>query len=174
MQSMDNKYITISYNNKDYVINKADSLNDLISRGELLKLPMSCWKEIFEKKDGTCRYKTMLKVLEACIYAYDTSDNVNIFYYKNVPCWLDKNTRVGLYHLATCSPEHITVALGTEIITLPVEHAKAFLAALEVYAGECYLMTAKHLIAIKELKSIEDIVNYDYTKGYPDKISLNE
>ena len=22
--------------------------------------------------------------------------------------------------------------------------------------------------------SIEDIVNYDYTKGYPDKISLNE
>jgi len=27
---------------------------------------------------------------------------------------------------------------------------------------------------IKELRTVEDVVNYDYTSGYPDKITLNE
>ena len=34
--------------------------------------------------------------------------------------------------------------------------------------------TTKHLQAIKELKTVEDVVNYNYTSGYPDKITLNE
>jgi hypothetical protein len=30
------------------------------------------------------------------------------------------------------------------------------------------------LNALKELRTFEDLINYDYTKGYPEKITLNE
>jgi hypothetical protein len=45
---------------------------------------------------------------------------------------------------------------------------------LEVYAGKCFVNTTQHLLAIKELRTVEDVVNYDYTSGYPNKITLNE
>jgi hypothetical protein len=75
-------------------------------------------------------------------------------------------------HLANCSSETIQVVLGDQVLTFPIDFAKDFLAKLEVYAGQCYLQTQKHLIAIKELKTVEDIINYDYTAGYPEKITL--
>jgi hypothetical protein len=63
--------------------------------------------------------------------------------------------------------------LEDEIIELPVDIANKFLKELEVYAGKCYLNTQKHLIAIKSLETLEDMINYDYTSGYPEKIVLN-
>ena len=76
-------------------------------------------------------------------------------------------------HLTNCSTDYIELVLGSEVLTIPIDIAKAFLAQLEVYAGKCYLQTQKHLLAIKDLHTIEDIINYDYTKGYPEKITFN-
>ena len=112
-------------------------------------------------------------ILKAKIEAYDTSDEVNSFLIGDTKYWLDKNTRVGLMHLANCSTDNLQLVLDGNILTIPVDVAKNFLTQLEVYAGKCYLQTQKHLLAIKELKSIEDIINYDYTSGYPEKIQLN-
>lgn len=111
-------------------------------------------------------------ILAAKIKAYDTSDAVNSFLFKGKSLWLDKATRVGLMHLANCSTSEIQVVLGDEIITFPVEVAKQFLAKLEVYAGQCYLQTQKHLLEVSKLKTPEEIINYDYTTGYPEKITL--
>jgi hypothetical protein len=52
-------------------------------------------------------------------------------------------------HLANCSSETIQVVLGDQVLTFPIDFAKNFLAKLEVYAGQCYLQTQKHLIAVK-------------------------
>jgi capsule polysaccharide modification protein KpsS len=52
------------------------------------------------------------------------------------------------------------------------EFVKEFLAKLEVYASSCYIQTQKHILAAKQLKNLEDILNYDYTTGYPEKITL--
>lgn len=171
---MANNFMQISYNNRYYVINKDDSLKTLLTHEELLRLPLSVWKELFELKDGVCYFKLMLPVLEAVITAYDKSYKVNSFYYKGKEYWLDKATRVGLQNLANCSSENMSLVLGSEIIELPVDKVKEFLAQLEVYAGKCYLNTTQHLLAIKELRTVEDVVNYDYTSGYPNKITLNE
>ena len=111
-------------------------------------------------------------ILTEKIKAYDSSDAVNSFLFKGQSMWLDKATRVGLMHLANCSTSNLQVVLADEILTLSVEKVKEFLTRLEVYAGQCYLQTQKHIQAVKELNNAEDFINYDYTTGYPEKIVL--
>lgn len=166
-------FIHIKYNNIDYVIRRQDSLRNLLKHSELLNLPIRIWKTIFEQKDGICYPNILIQVLIALIKAYDTSSNVNGFYYNGKQYWLDKSTRVGLQNLVNSSTEPISLILGDEIIELELDKAKKFLSDLEVYAGKCYVNTNKHLIAIKQLKTLDDIINYDYTIGYPDKITLS-
>lgn len=170
---MSNNFIRINHNSHYYIINKDDSLKTLLTQEELLKLPLSVWKELFEKKDGICYFNMMLMVLEAVIKAYDKSSSVNSFYYNGKEYWLDKATRVGLQNLANCSSDNMSLVLGNEIIKLSVDKVKEFLAQLEIYAGKCYVATSQHLLNIKELKTVEDVINYDYISGYPDKITLN-
>ena len=67
----------------------------------------------------------------------------------------------------------ISLATNKKIIELPLETAKEFLKKLEVYAGKCYLQTAKHKQNVSYLRTIEDIYNYNYTAGYPEKLILN-
>lgn len=171
---MVDNFVQINHNGHYYVINKDDSLKTLLTREELLGLSLSVWKELFELKDGVCYFKLMLQTLEAIIKAYDKSSEVNSFYYKGKEYWLDKDTRVGLQNLANCSSDTISIIIKDEIVELAVDKAKEFLSQLEVYAGKCFVNTAKHLLAIKELKTVEDVVNYNYTSGYPNKITLNE
>lgn len=166
-------FIHIKYNDIDYVIRRQDSLRNLLKHSELLNLPTRIWKTIFEQKDGICYPNILIQVLIALIKAYDTSSNVNGFYYNGKQYWLDKSTRVGLQNLVNSSTEPISLILGDEIIELELDKAKKFLSDLEVYAGKCYVNTNKHLIAIKQLKTLDDIINYDYTIGYPDKITLS-
>ena len=47
------------------------------------------------------------------------------------------------------------------------------LSALEVYAIDYYNRTTDHIFAIKSLKTIDEIKSYDYTQGYPEKLSFN-
>lgn len=163
-----------NYDNKIYRINYSSSINTLLAQGELLELPLSAWYEMLKEKDGIYPSgSTLLNILEAQIKAYDISNNVNGFIVNGIDYWLNKYDRVSLANLANSSENIITLVLGDQILEIPVDIAKQFLAQLEVYAGQCYLTTAKHLLAIKELKTIEDIISYDYTKGYPEKINFN-
>lgn len=154
-----------------YLTNK--SIEELITLEELKSLDLKNWDSLLTSLWGKTLYKHIIKVLKSKIEQYDSSEEVNSFLINGNKFWLDKATRVGLMHLANCSKDNIQLVLGDKILTIPVDKAKDFLAQLEVYAGQCYLQTQKHLLAIKELKTIEDIINYDYTKGYPEKITFN-
>lgn len=110
--------------------------------------------------------------LQAKIALYDKSTEVNSFIYKGSQYWFDKNTRLGLMNLALCSESTMSVLLGDEIIEVNTEDFKKFLSTLELYASKCYLQTQLHLKNSKELKTIEDFINYDYTTGYPEKVVL--
>lgn len=162
------------YNNVSYWFTGQESLAEMLERGELISLPLSVWKDLLLQYYKTVNTHLLRTVLEGKIKHYDTSDEVNSFLINGNKFWLDKNTRVGLMHLANCSTDSVQLVLGDQILTIPVDVAKNFLQQLEVYAGQCYLQTQKHLLAIKELQTIEDIINYDYTKGYPEKIIFNE
>lgn len=161
------------YNNIEYIINKYDSISELTSRGDLLRLPLSAWKELLLLKGGYVDKTILLTVLDRKIDYYDSSEAVNSFIFNGTPLWLDKATRVGLVNLVNSSSDNVTIALGNQIITIPVPVAKQFLAELEVYAGKCYVTTARHKIAINDLKTVDELINYDYTTGYPEKLTIN-
>ena len=46
------------------------------------------------------------------------------------------------------------------------------LSALELYALACYNVTAEHKVAVENLTSLEEVKSYDYTTGYPEKLSF--
>jgi hypothetical protein len=75
--------------------------------------------------------------------------------------------------LVNSSNDEVSLVLSDHVLTIPKDIASGFLAQLEVYAGKCYLQTAKHQLAIKELQTVEELINYDYTKGYPEKLTFN-
>lgn len=114
------------------------------------------------------------KIME--VEDYDQSSNVNEFTFHSVPMWLDKATRDGL-HLRllaeqAAGKESTTLWFGTMSFEIPVANAFQLLYAIEVYASACYDRTAAHKAAIENLENIEDVDDYDYTSGYPEKLSF--
>lgn len=163
--------VFIGKNNKPYPIEELD-VSKILHNTELLAMySMKELDELYKIYYGNYAY-VYPYILEAKIKVYDSSEAVNSFLVGGQTFWLDKATRVGLMHLANCSTTDLQLVLGDQVMTFPIEFAKEFLAKLEVYAGQCYLQTQKHLLNAKELRTIEDILNYDYTTGYPEKIIL--
>lgn len=108
------------------------------------------------------------------IEAYDSSSAVNEFYIQDMPVWLDKSTRSGLMlrfnsELAM-KKENTTLWYNGMSFTLPLSSAIQMLYALEVYASECYDNTQFHLANIEKLETLEEIQEYDYRVGYPEKL----
>lgn len=160
------------YNNLSYWFKDSESLADMLLREDVLNFPMDVWIRLLKEKFKTYSKEVLIEILEAKIKHYDTSNEVNGFFIHGSKMWLDKTTRMGLMNLVNCSSESVELMLGNTILTFKIEQAKQFLKDLEVYAGKCYLQTQKHLLAIKQLNTIDEILNYDYTTGYPDKIVL--
>lgn len=110
------------------------------------------------------------------IERYDQSFEVNEFFVNGVSMWLDKATRAGL--LLRFQAEQASGLIDTTLwyngisYPLKVNQAISMLYTLELYASECYDNTQKHLSAIKQLTTIEEIEAYDYTVGYPEKLNF--
>ena len=111
------------------------------------------------------------------IEAYDTSDNVNGFFYNGQFMWLDRITRAVLANTISSAEllgqETINIWYNDTIcITLDCENAKFMLASLELYATSCYNITATHKAAIRNMTKIEDIINFDITADYPNRLEF--
>lgn len=158
----------IYYSFKDLEISKILQNPSLLANHSMSELDA-----LYKKYYGDYSH-AYLSILEAKIKLFDKSESVNSFIFKDGLEWLDKSTRVGLMHLANCSSDNISLVLSNNVVNLSVDKLKNFLAKLEIYASTCFLQTQKHLETIKTLKNSEDIINYDYTTGYPEKIVLQD
>lgn len=113
------------------------------------------------------------------ITKYDVSENVNLFYLKGNPMWLNDIKRTSLIKSTNIrkSQGAITTVLWDDDnnkYDIPVDMALNMLNTLEMYALDCYNMTAQHKKNISEMDSIEDVLNYDYMAGYPKILHLPE
>lgn len=163
--------VFIGKNQIPYSISELD-INKLLNNETLLNMfSMKEFDELYKKYFGN--YEPFyVYILSAKIKLYDKSDSINNFILKGKSYWFNKETRIGLMNLANCSTIDVPVVFGDEILTFEPEELKNFLSQLETYASQCYIQTKKHLLAIKELKTIDEIINYDYMSGYPDKINI--
>ena len=111
------------------------------------------------------------------IAAYDTSDKVNGFMLNGLLVWLDKATRVGLMNSTTIAKaagqETTTLWLGGMKLVVDCDKAIQLLSALEMYALDCFNVTASHKQAVSELTTIEEVEAYDYKAGYPKMLEMS-
>lgn len=110
------------------------------------------------------------------ITAYDASSAVNAFELNGMQVWLDKATRVGLMNSTTIAKnmgqEKTTLWLGSYHLEVDCDKAIQLLSALEMYALECFNVTAAHKKTVSELDNIEAVLTYDYKSGYPEKLKM--
>lgn len=120
------------------------------------------------------RVITLTKFKMSEIERYDKSSAVNQFYIGDTAMWLDKETRTGLMlrFQAEQAVGNIDTTLWANGVQYPLSLSLAvqMLYALEVYASACYDNTQRHIAAVDNLSTIEEIQSYDYTTGYPEKL----
>jgi len=111
------------------------------------------------------------------IEVYDVSENVNGFFFNGVLMWLDKDTRTGLVNTLNSAVivgrEQINIWFSGMYITLRIEEARQLLAVLEIYATDCYNVTAQHKVTVNNMTSIEDVDAFDVTADYPQRPNFN-
>lgn len=107
---------------------------------------------------------------------YNDSPNVNEFFVNGKAMWFTLEERLGMSHAAEqhkkLGHETMTYVYDGEDITLPIATWEYLLAVVELYAQDCYNVTARHMAAIKKLDKSSEIFDYDYTVGYPEKLQL--
>lgn len=110
------------------------------------------------------------------IETYDTSPAVNSFSLQGKQMWLPKETRVGLVNSITiekaAGKETTVLWFDGEQYELPVDTALQMLSALELYALECYNVTAAHKARVLTLSDVSEIIAFDITEGYPTKLNF--
>ena len=117
------------------------------------------------------------KMVLAEIEKHDTSSAVNGFILNGQRVWLDKATRVGLMNSTTIAKAMgqptTTLWLGDAKLVLECDKAIQLLSALEMYALECFNVTAVHKKAVAEMSTVESVLAYDYTAGYPKLLEMS-
>ena len=91
--------------------------------------------------------------------------------------WINRDDRISLMNSTTilknAGEEETTLWYGGQKYTLPCDTLILMLSALEVYALQCYDVTEEHKAAVNALTTIEEVDAYDYTRGYPQRLSFD-
>lgn len=110
------------------------------------------------------------------ISIFDSSKEVNCFFLNEIPLWLDKETRVGVMNSTriqkSLGQKNSTFWIGTFSIDVPCDKAIELLSALEMYAVSCFNKTAEHKKAVESMTDVNEIYNYNFKTGYPEKLKL--
>lgn len=125
-----------------------------------------------EKSDLELAKEKVIKQIEE----YDISDNVNSFTLNDNKVWLDKNTRVGLVNSLNVEKadgkKESTLWFNNMKYEINIDLALNLLNKIELYALECFNVTAQHKFEVLALEDINEVNLYDITAGYPEKINI--
>lgn len=115
------------------------------------------------------------KIIE--IINYDTSDNVNGFFLGEHLVWLDKESRSCLMNTLNSADiigrEQINIWFSGMYVPLTISTARQMLAALEIYATDCYNVTETHKVQVSQMEDISEIEEFDITADYPQRLVFN-
>jgi len=125
----------------------------------------------FQVENDIEAWKSIRKVQ---IQGYDSSGNVNRFYLDGLALWLDKATRVGLVNSISIEKKakRGTTCLwfGSHNVNMNVDAAIEALYQLELYALNCYNVTAQHLVQIEQCESVDELRSFDIRADYPEML----
>ena len=117
------------------------------------------------------------KMVLAEIEKHDTSSAVNGFILNGERVWLDFELRDRVYQgnerLQRIGRTDTTLWLGDHCYNLSIEQAQNIISHIEAYAKDCYNVTAAHKAAVEKLQTVEEVLAYDYTAGYPKLLEMS-
>lgn len=110
------------------------------------------------------------------IDAYDTSNAVNEFTYNGQTMWIEFDLRKNITHdikvLKAKNIDEFTFWFNGTPMTFPIDVLESLLVEIEIYALKCFNVTAQHKADVEALKTVEEVLNYDFTVGYPSKLNF--
>lgn len=115
-----------------------------------------------------------LKLAE--IEAYDKSDAVNNFILDGIPLWLPQEVRISVMNSTNVRKQlgltDTTLWLNGMKLVLPCDLVLGLLAKIENYALLAFDTTEEHKANVRRLTTIEEVEQYDYKRGYPEKLTI--
>ena len=172
MITYDRNYLTfIEVNDKKYIL--PNTLEGLFENDELLnsltiKDLINLYSNHFGIPDNFIEY------INKKVSLFD-SLSLSSFIYNGKSYWLDKETRDSIKNLITASyspDSEFNLILDGEIVTRPAGVIQEFLDRLSKYSYECLVTLTKHKNTLKTLHTLPEILEFDYTTGYPEKLTL--
>lgn len=108
---------------------------------------------------------------------YDNSEAVNSFTInETITAWFTPQERSNYKNSVESAKllgvKELSLFVNDSLITIPTEKAELVLASIQLYADACYIATQQHKSIINNMTEIEDIDNYDFTVGYPERINF--
>lgn len=106
----------------------------------------------------------------------NSTEGTDKFYLNGKQEWMDFELRERVYagneRLARMGRETTTLWLGADCFTLPIDTCQQLISQIEAYAKDCYNVTARKMEEVRNLTTLQELVEYDVTSGYPEPISL--
>lgn len=134
-----------------------------------------CWLDDVGSEDEVLQKAKEAVVAE--ITAFDSSSAVNGFILNGERVWLDFELRDRVYQgnerLQRIGRTDTTLWLGNKCYNLSIEQAQNILSHIEAYAKDCYNVTAAHKAAVEKLQTVEEVLGYDYKRGYPEMLTMS-
>ena len=122
--------------------------------------------------DGIADIKSIKQKLIDLQKEYDKSNEVNVFYINDIPCWLDSAARTSISRNCDIYEKNkidtYVLYNGNMSFNIKVSELRNLLNRLELYAIETNKVTHNHINEIKEIKDKNGILNI--TKDYPNKL----
>ena len=103
---------------------------------------------------------------------YDSSTAVNEFYLNSVGMWFEPAKRDNYLNSLQSAKRLGQTTVPFLGQNLNIDDAIGMIDAVNLYAMQCVAVTDAHKAAIKALTTIADVDAYDYTVGYPSKLSF--
>lgn len=110
------------------------------------------------------------------IAAYDKSSKVNGFVVNGTERWLESEERRSISYstkiLKEKGEENVDIWFGEDKITTTCDKAIKMLDDVEVYAKKTNSVTRQHIVDVMSLGKVEDVLTYDITADYPEKLNI--
>ena len=145
---------------------------DMAVLGEDLKV----WKAYVAERELKTAKAQKLAELEA----YDSSDAVNGFEVvkdgQAITAWIEpgkrSNYRGSLEDCVLLGVTDIKVPIAGMLIPMTVSDARVKLAQVQLYADSCAIVTERHRAAVAQLHTVQEVEGYDFTTGYPERLTF--
>lgn len=164
---------------KDNIIKNIEDINITIEVNEKKITILNPSEEMilndgWEEFEDTAEDLKKIKLQE--IINYDKSEDVNKFFINNFSLWLSREERIVIkdrfQREKDAGKEKTRLLYKGLVLELTPDMGIHLINMVSAYADQCFDVTEAHKSTLNDLTTKEEIQSYDYTVGYPEKISI--